>query len=130
MIIQSSGDADTVKNLGFGTGFSNKLDYGTSLKNMNFANKPQGGRYEFEINGVPIKGLTDNSTLSDVISAINNSGAGVKVSYSSAADKFIMESASTGAISNITMKQTYGTLLTSMFGVEAAGVQSSLFQRS
>ena len=129
VIIQSSGDADTVKNLGFGTGFSNKLDYGTSLKNMNFANKPQGGRYEFEINGVSIKGLTDNSTLSDVISAINNSGAGVKVSYSSAADKFIMESTSTGAISNITMKQTYGTLLTSMFGVEATGVQSSLFSK-
>lgn len=129
VIIQSSGDADTVKNLGFGTGFSNKLDYGTSLKNMNFANKPQGGRYEFEINGVSIKGLTDNSTLSDVISAINNSDAGVKVSYSSAADKFIMESTSTGAISNITMKQTYGTLLTSMFGVEATGVQSSLFSK-
>ena len=76
-----------------------------------------------------IKGLTDNSTLSDVISAINNSDAGVKVSYSSAADKFIMESTSTGAISNITMKQTYGTLLTSMFGVEATGVQSSLFSK-
>lgn len=129
VIIQSSGDADTVKKLGFEGGFSNKLDYGTSLKNMNFANKPQGGRYEFEINGVSIKGLTDNSTLSDVISAINNSDAGVKVSYSSAADKFIMESTSTGAISNITMKQTYGTLLTSMFGVDAAGVQSSLFSK-
>lgn len=129
VIIQSSGDAGTVENLGFGTGFSNKLDYGTSLKNMNFANKPQGGRYEFEINGVTIKGLTEDSTLSDVISAINNSGAGVKVSYSSAADKFIMESTSTGSISNITMKQTYGTLLTSMFGVEASGVQSSLFSK-
>ena len=129
VIIQSSGDADTVKNLGFGTGFSNKLDYGTSLKNMNFANKPQGGRYEFEINGVSIKGLTDNSTLSDVISAINNSGAGVKVSYSSAADKFIMESTSTGDISKISMSQTYGTLLTSMFGVEATGIQSSLFSK-
>lgn len=129
VIIQSSGDMDTVKHLGFGTGFSNKLDYGTSLKNMNFANKPQGGRYEFEINGVSIKGLTDESTLGDVISAINNSGAGVKVSYSSAADKFILESASTGSISNITMNQTYGTLLTSMFGVEAAGVQSTLFSK-
>lgn len=129
VIIQSSGDADTVKNLGFGTGFSNKLDYGTSLKNMNFANKPQGGRYEFEINGVSIKGLTDDSTLSDVISAINNSDAGVKVSYSSAADKFIMESTSTGDISKISMSQTYGTLLTTMFGVEATGIQSSLFSK-
>ena len=67
---------------------------------MNFATPLQGDRYEFEINGVTIKGLTGDSTLSDVISAINGSNAGVKVSYSSASDKFIMESSSTGEISN------------------------------
>lgn len=131
VIIESvGGDADTIKKLGFEGGFSNKLDYGTSLKNMNFKTKPQGGRYEFEINGVTIKGLTDDSTLSDVISAINNSDAGVKVSYSSASDKFVMESTSTGEISNISMTQTYGNLLTTMFGVNATGVQSSLFSKT
>ena len=131
VIIESArGDADTIKNLGFEGGFSNKLDYGTSIKNMNFKTKPQGGRYEFEINGVTIKGLTDDSTLSDVLSAINNSDAGVKVSYSSASDKFVIESSSTGEISNITMTQTYGNLLTTMFGVDATGVQSSLFSRT
>ena len=92
----SSEDKDVIANLGFKGGFSNKLDYGTSLKNMNFATPLQGDRYEFEINGVTIKGLTGDSTLSDVISAINGSNAGVKVSYSSASDKFIMESSSTG----------------------------------
>lgn len=45
----------------------------------------------------------------------------------SAADKFIMESSSTGEISNITMSQTYKESAT-MFGVEN-GVQSSLFSR-
>ena len=131
VIIETAGSSSEAKaviaNLGFKGGFSNKLDYGTSLKNMNFATPLQGGRYEFEINGVTIKGLTEDSTLSDVISAINSSDAGVKVSYSSASDKFIMQSSSTGEISNIDMKQTYGNLLTTMFGVEATGFQSSLF---
>lgn len=125
----SSEDKDVIANLGFKGGFSNKLDYGTSLKNMNFATPLQGDRYEFEINGVMIKGLTGDSTLSDVISAINGSNAGVKVSYSSASDKFIMESSSTGEISNIKMSQKYGNLLTTMFGVEATGLQSSLFSK-
>lgn len=130
VIIQSvAGQEDTAKNLGFEGGFSNKLAYGMALKDMNFATPLQGGRYEFEINGVTIKGLTGESTLSEVISAINGSGAGVTVSYSSASDKFIMQSSTTGDISNITMKQTYGNLLTTMFGVEAAGAQSGLFSK-
>lgn len=130
VIIQSvAGQEDTAKNLGFEGGFSNKLAYGMALKDMNFATPLQGGRYEFEINGVTIKGLTGESTLSEVISAINGSGAGVTVSYSSASDKFIMQSSTTGDISNITMKQTYGNLLTTMFGVEAAGAQSRLFSK-
>lgn len=130
VIIQSvAGQEDTAKYLGFEGGFSNKLAYGMALKDMNFATPLQGGRYEFEINGVTIKGLTGESTLSEVISAINGSGAGVTVSYSSAADKFIMQSSTTGEISNITMKQTYGNLLTTMFGVDAAGAQSKLFSK-
>ena len=129
VIIESAGNNDTISKLGFSGGFSNKLDYGTSIKNMNFATPLEGNRYEFQINGVTIKGLTGESTLSDVISAINSSDAGVRVSYSSAADKFIMESSSTGEISDIKMSQTYGNLLTTMFGVEATGVQSSLFSQ-
>lgn len=129
VIIQSSGNIDTVKKLGFGTGFSNKLDYGTSLKNMNFATPLQGDNFEFEINGVSVKGLTRDSTLSDVISAINGSGAGVKVSYSSTTDSFIMEAVNTGEISNITMSQTKGNLLTMMFGANAGAMQSSMLTK-
>ena len=132
VILETTGDSDssnTIANLGFKGGFSNKLDYGTSLKNMNFSTPLQGNRFEFDINGVTIKGLTGDSTLSDVISAINSSDAGVKVSYSSASDKFIMESSSTGEISNIKMGQRYGNLLTTMFGVEATGLQSNIFSK-
>ena len=82
VIIESAGNNDTISKLGFSGGFSNKLDYGTSLKDMNFATPLEGNRYEFQINGVTIKGLTGDSALSDVISAINSSDAGVRVSYS------------------------------------------------
>ena len=61
-----------------------------------------------------------SSTLGDVISKINTSEAGVKVSYSSIEDKFIMESKTTGDISNILMEQTSGNLLTVMFGTKSA----------
>ena len=51
VIIESAGDSrDTIKHMGFSGGFSNKLDYGTSLKNMNFATPLEGNRYEFQIN--------------------------------------------------------------------------------
>ncbi len=129
VIIQSSGNMETVKKLGFGTGFSNKLDYGTTLKNMNFSTPLQGDNFEFEINGVTIKGLNRDSTLSDVLGTINSSGAGVKVSYSSTTDTFIMESENTGEISNITMSQTKGNLLTMMFGANAGAMQTALFTK-
>ena len=58
VIIESAGNNDTISKLGFSGGFSNKLDYGTSLKDMNFATPLEGNRYEFQINGVTIKGLT------------------------------------------------------------------------
>ena len=87
---------------------SNKLDYNTSLDSLPLAEPLQGKEFSFKINGVVIDGITSSSTLGDVISKINTSEAGVKVSYSSIEDKFIMESKTTGDISNILMEQTSG----------------------
>lgn len=122
-------DTETVKNLGFGSGFCNKLDYNTTLNMANFVTPLQGGRYEFTINGVEIKGLNGKSTIGDVINTINNSGAGVRVTYSSVSDKFVMESSSTGDIPDITMSQKYGNLLSTMFGVDASGAQSTSLRK-
>lgn len=117
VIIGPAGDeTSTTENLGFGTGFSNKLNYASSLKDLNFRNSLSGSAFEFEINGVAITGLTEDSNLSDVLSAINNSGAGVTISYSPTSDKFIMQSSATGDISNISMTDTTGNLLAAMFG--------------
>lgn len=110
------GEDATTENLGFGTGFSNKLSYASALKDLNFRTALTGTDFKFTINGVEIGGLTENSTLNDVISAINSSSAGVTVSYSPTSDKFIMESNETGDIANITMSDTSGNLLAVMFG--------------
>lgn len=122
-------EASTVENLGFGTGFTNKLDYGTALGNSNFAGgpltggSPTGDGFKFVINGVTIAGLTEDSTLSDVLSAINNSDAGVTISYSSTSDKFVMQSKATGEGADISMSDTSGNLLEVMFGSHSvAGV--------
>lgn len=104
-------------NLGFKNGDSNKLDYNTYLNNIPFASKVQGKQFTFKINGTEIK-ATSQDTLGDVINRINNSEAEVKVSYSSVKDKFIIESANTGAGIDITMEQTEGNLLTAMFGIK------------
>ena len=106
--------------LGFKNEASNKLDYNTSLDSLPLAEPLQGKEFSFKINGVVIDGITSSSTLGDVISKINTSEAGVKVSYSSIEDKFIMESKTTGDISNILMEQTSGNLLTVMFGTKSA----------
>ena len=106
--------------LGFKNESSNKLDYNTSLDSLPLAEPLQGKEFSFKINGVVIDGITSSSTLGDVISKINTSEAGVKVSYSSIEDKFIMESKTTGDISNILMEQTSGNLLTVMFGTKSA----------
>lgn len=117
VIIEAAGDeTSTAENLGFGGGYSNKLNYSSALKDLNFNTTLIGNNLEFEINGVAITGLTKDSNLSDVILAINNSGAGVTVSYSSTTDKFIMQSNATGDISNISMSDTSGNLLKVMFG--------------
>lgn len=111
-----TGEESTTENLGFGTGFSNKLSYAAALKDLNFRTALTGADYKFEINGVEIGGLTENSSLNDVISAINSSSAGVTISYSPTSDKFIMESNETGDIANIAMSDTNGNLLAAMFG--------------
>lgn len=115
VIEPAAGEGATTENLGFGTGFSNKLNLASALKDLNLRTALTGNDFKFEINGVAITGITENSNLNDVMSAINSSGAGVTISYSPTSDKFIMQSDTTGD-TNITMTDTDGNLLASLFG--------------
>jgi flagellar hook-associated protein 2 len=59
---------------------------------------------KLKINGTDIKGLTYNSSLSQIISAVNSSDARVTMSYMSAVDKFSIVSTEGGAAGKISFK--------------------------
>lgn len=75
-------------------GFKNAADFSSSLKDEN--------NYYMSINGVEIKGITKDSTVKEIMDAINNSDAGVKVSYQSISDQFVITSTQNGASGEIT----------------------------
>lgn len=54
-----------------------------------------------EINGTVIKGLTSKSSISDIIRAVNDSDAGVRISYLQTADKFTITATSSGSVGKI-----------------------------
>ncbi len=117
IVLTETQNGDTLKKLGFSEGASNKLNYNTLLKDSPFAIPLQGNEFEFSINGTAIK-VTGSNTVGDLISRINNSDAGVRVTYNAITDKFTMESKITGDIHGIDLEQTQGNLLSAMFGEE------------
>ena len=107
---------------GITPGSSSNVSLSTKLGDLEGAG---GGFYEFTINGEKFS-FDHNTTIGEMMDEINSSGAGVKVSYSSLADQFVMESSSTGANYSIDVSQTTGSILTAMFGsnVVHAGTQA------
>lgn len=73
--------------------------------------------YAFVINGVKVGSYSKNSTLAELMSDINKSDAGVKVSYSQTTKNFLFESKETGAGGKISLG---GGLATAMFGEDHA----------
>lgn len=122
---------DGLKGLGFEDGASNKVNYNALLSEAAFKTPLTGDSFEFSINGVSIQAKM-NDTVGDVINRINNSDAGVRVSYSAIEDKFVITSKLTGDIGNsadgggIKIEQTKGNLLSALFGVgNGSGVSHS-----
>lgn len=73
---------------------------------------------KLKINDVDIKGLTYNSSISEIMSAINSSDAGVTVSYMSNADKFSIVSKDGGASGRIDIE---GDDSAKLFGEKGVG---------
>ncbi len=57
--------------------------------------------YSMEVNGVKMDGFTEDSAMDAVMNTINNSSAGVRVSYSNLTSQFVFTSTETGAGSKI-----------------------------
>jgi flagellar capping protein FliD len=71
--------------------------------------------YSFEINGVSF-GFTKDNTISDIITAVNNSDANAKLSFDQMSGKMTLEASSSGAGGALNVKQTSGNLLSRLFG--------------
>ena len=71
--------------------------------------------YAFTLNGETFK-FKEDATLGDVINGVNDSDAGVKISYSSLSDTFVMETTSSGAGFGIEIDDTASGLLKGIFG--------------
>lgn len=120
--------------LGFGTnGLSNTVTtnstllqvFGSNLDGLRSETVDKDGNavksdpdFTLEINGVKIDSIDKNSTISDILSKINSSKAGVKASYSKLTNKFVLTANETGSAGRIDVG---GKLGEALFGKTEAG---------
>ncbi len=99
-------------------GESNRVNLNTSLKDsgMNLGNATPNadGKYELKINGKTIE-FSENDSMNLIMRQINEADAGVKISYLSTADKFVVEATEDGAAGLIQLEGEGAKLL---FGQE------------
>jgi len=93
-------EASSLHKIGITSGKSTAFDMSMTLAKK-FGDSDGSKNYSFTINGKKIE-LTGANTMQEMMTAINQSGAGVKLSYDSFAAKFRLESNEAGATSNIT----------------------------
>ncbi len=120
--------------LGFGTnGLSNAVTtnstllqtFGSNLDALRSETVDKDGNkvmsdpdFSLTINGVKIGPIDKNSTISDILSKINSSDAGVKASYSKLTNKFVLTANETGAAGRIDVG---GKLGEALFGKTEVG---------
>ncbi len=99
----SSSDGTLLKNLGLENGASNRLNLSGSLDQENLGLGDIGrfadaeGNLNLTINGVKVEGLTEDSTLGEIMDAINQTeGIGVKATYVEATGQFSLIATETG----------------------------------
>lgn len=106
--------------LGITPGSSSVVSYSTKLSSLQGVQT--NGKYSFTLNGETFEFEAD-ATLGDLINTVNDSDAGVKISYASLSDTFVMETTSSGAGFGIEIDDTASGLLKGIFG-NAEGLDS------
>lgn len=119
-ISSTTKDATELNAIGLEESTSSQINVGKKLSEMAFVTPLNGEGYSFTINGVDFD-FSKDSTLYNVMTEINNSDAGVELSYSSITDKFTLETTSTGMDANLKITQESGNLLTALFGKDSGG---------
>ena len=98
--------------LGISKGTSNRINMGATLAEAGLVGLDDQESYELEINGMSFT-FDKDETISDVLKKINESEAGVTISYQSMSDKFVIESKEKGASGSINIS---GDLAKGLFG--------------
>lgn len=113
---------------GIAAGASNRINLSASVDKAGFKTADFSGSlkdddsYYLSINGVEIEGITKDSTVKEIVEKINNSKAGVKVSYQSISDRFVITSTENGAAGSISFDGNEDSNLAAlMFGTPQAG---------
>lgn len=106
--------------LGIKEGITNRVNMNESLVNAGLGLSDadfDGTKNKIEINGVEFE-LNKNESVNDLIKRINNSGAGVNVSYQAVGDKFTFTSKEKGASGEINISGD-SDFLNKIFGVKS-----------
>ena len=109
-IIES--DADILSNLGFTSGDSDYLKSSETLSDA--FGLATGTAIALTINDVSDFGITSDDTINEMMDKINDSDAGVTISYSSLSGKFELKSNETGEINKITFTDTDNFIVNSL----------------
>ena len=118
--VMVGGSTEVMESLNWLNGQSNRIGMGGKLSQLYFTEDLQGSEFRFSINGVDFH-FTEDNTMSEIVSAINKSGAGVRLVYRTQDDTFTLESTDSGAGRTIKLEQTEGNLLNALFGSGADG---------
>jgi len=121
--LYASSDAshtNDLTNLGFTSGQSNHIS--TSTKINTLIDFGGNDTYKLKINDVEIS-IGKDDTVSQVMSKINSSSAGITLGYSSFTDTFSLTSKATGQSAAINVQDDGGEFLGKLFG--AAGTTAS-----
>lgn len=98
---------------------SNRIDMNVSLGAAGLRTTPtltgEENEFEFTINGETFTAAA-NESLASIITKINNSKAGVKITYSQLTDTFTMTATESGAGADIEFSDVTGNLMASLFG--------------
>lgn len=109
---QGVGLANTTANTIYTNSSIGSVGFNQALQETN------DGKYAFNINGVDFEFDKDTS-ISNIVKAVNESTAGVKLSFSNVSQSFTLESTTTGDAAEINMYQKKGNLLNAMFNIDS-----------
>ncbi len=114
--------------IGISAGSSTLVNGLTKLSSLPGLSADEDGMVKFSINGDNFEFNAAETSVSKMISTVNSGGAGVRMTYSSMTDSFVIEQTSTGKGFDISISDTSGNALSALFGTATvkAGLDAEL----